>query len=146
VGDHETGAPAHQPQHRFLNLHFGAGVDAAGRFIQDQDARIGQDRPGDGQHLALALAQIPGALGEHRLVAVRQVADEGIGVGHFGGGDDLSVGGVQPPVADVLHDGFREEVGVLEHNAQLAAQIGALHLPDVGAVDGDPARVHVVEA
>ena len=49
VSDDKGGASGHQTQQRFLNLQFCACVDAAGGFVQDEDARIGQDSAGDGQ-------------------------------------------------------------------------------------------------
>ena len=55
---------------RLLNLALGARVDAARGLVQDQDARVGQRDAGDGQQLALALAQAAAALAEHGLVAV----------------------------------------------------------------------------
>ncbi len=59
---------------RLLDARLGAGVDAAGRLVQDQDARVGQDRAGNRQQLALSLAQVAAPLGEHRLVTLRQAA------------------------------------------------------------------------
>ena len=61
--------------------------------------------------------------GEHGVVAVGQAADEAVGVGQLGGGDALLVGGVQAAVADVLHHRAGEQVGVLEHHAQGAAEV-----------------------
>ena len=60
MGDHKAGPSFHQPQKGRLDPDLGAAVDAAGRLIQDQDARIGKDGPGDGQKLALALAEVAG--------------------------------------------------------------------------------------
>ncbi len=138
--------PCHQVQQGFLNEHFGARIDAAGRLVQDQDAGIGQDGAGDGQQLALPLAEVVALLRDLGLVALGQAADEPIGVGQFGRGIDLVVAGLQPSVADVLHHRAGEQKGVLQHNAQLLADGGLLHGPDVLAIDGDRARVHIVEA
>ena len=69
VGDDEGGAPGHQAQQRILNMDFGARVDAARRFVEDEDARIGQHGAGDGQELALALAEVVPLLGYGGLVA-----------------------------------------------------------------------------
>ncbi len=66
VGDDEAGASCHQAQQRFLDARLGARVHAAGGFVQDQNGRVGQDGAGDGQQLALALAEVAGALGEQR--------------------------------------------------------------------------------
>jgi hypothetical protein len=52
---------------RLLDARLGARVHAARRLVQDQDRRVGQDGAGDGQQLALPLAQVARALGEHRL-------------------------------------------------------------------------------
>ena len=107
---------------------------------------IGQNRARDGQKLALALAQVAAALRKLRLVALRQAVDELVRVGQLRRRDDLFIRGVQPPVADVLHHRRDEEVRVLQHDAQLAAQIVLLHLADVHPVDADAAAVDVVKA
>ena len=56
------------------------------------------------------------------------------------------VGRIQPPVADVLHDGVGEQERVLQHQPQLAAQVGLAHVADIRAVDGDLPLVDLVEA
>ena len=43
VGDDKTGAPLHQPQERLLDACFGACVNAARCFVENQDARVGED-------------------------------------------------------------------------------------------------------
>ena len=75
-----------------------------------------------------------------RLVSLRQLTDEVVGVRQSGGLDALLVGGVQPAVADVLHDGIREQEGILQHDAQLLAQVGLGNVADVAPVDRDAAR------
>jgi hypothetical protein len=62
VGDDKAGAAFHQAQQRLLDARLGARVDAAGGLVQDQDGRVGQDGARDRQQLALALAQVAGAL------------------------------------------------------------------------------------
>lgn len=71
VGDDEAGAALHQRFHGLLDMHFRARVDAAGGFIQDQDGRISEDRPCDGQQLALAMAQASAFGAKHRVIAMR---------------------------------------------------------------------------
>src|SRR5262249_17437894 len=57
VGDHEAGAAAHHGRERFLELFLGAGVDARGRLVEDEDGPVGQDDAGDRDELALSLTE-----------------------------------------------------------------------------------------
>lgn len=59
--------------------------------------------------------------------------------------DHLFIGGVQPPIPDIVKDGARKEKHVLLDDADLAAQRLQGDVPDVGAVDGDPAGRDVVK-
>ena len=127
VGDDKAGAPFHQAQQGLLQVLFGARVHVAGGLIQDQDIRVGQHGAGDCQQLALPLAQVRAALGQHGLVAVRQAVDEQVGVGQSGRGHHLFVAGLQPPVADIFHHRVGEQEVILQHQPQLAAQIVFLH-------------------
>ena len=81
MGNDEAGATRHQPPHGLLNVLLGAGVHAAGCFIEDQNAWIGKNGASDCQQLPLPLAQIVGALRQLRLVALWQAMDELIGIG-----------------------------------------------------------------
>ena len=56
---------------------------------------VHQRDAGDGDQLALALAQAAAALAQHRLVAFRQPLDERVGGDQLGGGDHFLVGRVR---------------------------------------------------
>ncbi len=62
------------------------------------------------------------------------------------GGLHLGVGGVGAAVADVLADRAVEQPRVLQNHRELAAQLGAVPVANVHAVDLERARVHVIEA
>ena len=62
MGNDEAGASLHQAQQRLLDAHLGAGIHAAGGFVQDEDGGIGQDGAGDREQLALSLAEVTGPL------------------------------------------------------------------------------------
>ena len=74
VGDHKTGAALHQSLHAALDQPLGFGVEIAGGFIENQDARVGQDRPGDGDSLALPAGEFHAALADQRVVSVWPVS------------------------------------------------------------------------
>ena len=122
VGDDEHGPVRHQMVHARLDELFRAGVNGAGGLVQDQHRRIRYGDTGNGQELALPLAETAAIIGNPGVVAIRQVADEGIRVGQAGGGADFLIGGVQLAVADVIGNGAGEQMGVLEDDAQGPAE------------------------
>ena len=146
VGDDEDRPPAHQRVHTLLDNGLGTGVDGGGGLIEDHDRGIGHSGPGDAQQLPLALAQVGAVAVEHRVVALGQAADEVVCAGQLGRCDAVFVGGLQVAVADVFHNGAREEVGVLKHHAQGMPQVGLFDFVDVDAIVADFTVVNVVEA
>jgi len=146
VSDDKGSAALHQFEQRLLDLQFGARIHAGGGLIEDQDTRIRQGGPGNGQQLALPLADVGAPLREGGMVAVRQAADELVRVGEDGGLNHLLVRRVQPAIADVLHHRVGEEKVVLEHHAQLTPEAVLAHGADVVPVDANRAGVDVVEA
>src|SRR5207244_8019249 len=83
------GAAVTEARHRLLDEHLGARVDVAGRFVEDEDARIGEERAGDSDELPLACRDVRGFFFEKRVVALGQRAYERIDVGGCRCGDDL---------------------------------------------------------
>ena len=146
VGDHERGAALHQPGHRALDQDLGARVDRRRRLVEDEDRRVGEERPRDRQELLLARGQVRRVVVDDRVVAVGQRPHEVVDVGGLGGGHDLLVGRGLAAVGDVLADRAVEQPRVLEDHAERAAQVVAGHLARVDAVDRDPPAVELVEA
>ena len=144
--DDEHRAALHELIHAALHERLRAGIDGAGRLVEDHDRRVGYGRARNAQQLALALAQAAAVALEYSVVAVRQHADEVIGVGELCRRDAFVIRRVRIAVANVFHDGAGEEVHVLEHNAETAAQIGLADLIDIDAVIADLAVGNVVEA
>ena len=89
VGDHERRAALHHLAQRALDLALGGGVDARGRVVEDQHARVGDDRARDRDALALAARQRQAALADERVVAVGQALDERVDLRALRGGHDL---------------------------------------------------------
>src|SRR5436190_6719017 len=80
VRDDEHRAVRHQAVDRFLHQALGLGVERAGRFVENEDGRIAEQRPGDRDALALPAAESGPALAEQRLVSFGQPHDEFIRV------------------------------------------------------------------
>src|SRR2546427_3756489 len=80
VRDANRGAPPHQFLQRLLNGPLGFGVQRAGGFVEDQDGRVPQDRPGDGQALALAAGKLHAAFADDRRVSALLLHNESMGM------------------------------------------------------------------
>ena len=145
VGDHKHGAALHQPVHALFNQGLGAGVDAAGGFVQNQHRRVRNGRPGDGQQLPLPLRKILAVAGDRGVIPLGQASNERVGVGQLGRSHHLLIGGVQLAEADVVRNGAGEQVGVLQHHCQRPAQVRLLDAAHINAVVGDAPVGHVVE-
>ena len=85
VRDDEAGQTVAKPGHGLLDVHLGAGVDVAGRLIEDQDARSGQEATRDGDQLLLPRRDIRRVV-EHGVVAVWQRSDDVFDRRRLGGG------------------------------------------------------------
>ena len=145
VRDHEAGTPLHQRQHSLLDVHFGAGVDGAGRLIENQHGRVGQNRAGDGQKLSLPLRQVRAGFGQLGVIALRQALDKLLAVGQLRRAVNLLVGRVRTAIGDVGSNRSGEQIHVLKHHAQAQPQRAALDVPDVDSVDENIAGIDVVK-
>ena len=92
MGDDERRAAPHDLAQRLADAVLGLDVDARGGVVEDQDARVHDQRAGDGDALTLSAGQRQPALADDRLVAVGQGADERVGLGAPRGGAHLLVG------------------------------------------------------
>ena len=108
VGDDEDGtAPAvalgGQPVRSSVDRSLGGKVERGSGLVQQQDVRIHQLGPGQGDHgsgqgdpLALPIGQRQALLSDHRVVAEREFPDETVRLGRLRCGDHLRVGGLWP--------------------------------------------------
>ena len=71
VGDDDRGAAGEQALEAFLDRLLGAHVDVRGRLVEDQDARLGEQRPGEGDQLPLAGRELHAALADLGLDPLR---------------------------------------------------------------------------
>ena len=145
VGDDEYGTALHEAVHALFDQFFGTRINGGSSFIQNQHRRICHRRPGNGQQLALALAEVAAVIGDPGVIALRQVADKGIRVGQTGSGADLLIGGIQLSVPDVVRNGSGKQVGVLKDNAQAPPQAVLADVPQINAVIGNQAALDLIK-
>src|ERR1700736_818484 len=117
VGDDEGGSALHQEVEAALDQGFGLGVERAGGLVQDQDARVGEDGPGDREPLALAAGELDAAFADDGFVLVREALGELVDAGDAAGFKELGFGGIWPGKQDVLANGSVEEEGLLQDDA-----------------------------
>src|SRR5690554_3828318 len=78
VGDDEAGAVAAERRHGVLEQQLGARVDRAGGLVEDEQGGVGEERPGDGDELLLASADVAALVVDYGVVAVRQAVHEAV--------------------------------------------------------------------
>jgi hypothetical protein len=146
VGNDQGRLPGHEAIQGFLDLRLALDVEASHRLVQDQDTGVPDDSPRDSDPLSLAAGEGLAPLADDGLVPVLELHYEVVGVGRFGGLDNLLRGGVQLSVGDVLLDGSAEEDRVLEDDPDLLAQGLELVVLYVSPIDPDGASSGFVEA
>src|SRR5205085_6378594 len=119
VSNDHAGAPGQKGRERPLNRGFGACIDGARGFVEDQDAWGGQHGAGEGEELALALAERPAPFPELRVITLWQRGDEVVGIHRAGCRLDLSARRTCSPEADVVRDRPAKEEGLLEDDGDL---------------------------
>src|SRR6266436_2436438 len=73
VGYNEHGAPLGDALHVILYYSFALIVQRAGGFVENQNAGIGHQRPGDGNSLTLSAREASAALAHDRVITFRQL-------------------------------------------------------------------------
>ncbi len=146
MGDDERGAALHHLAQGRADLLLHAGVNARGRVVEDEDARLHEDGPGNRDALALPAGKREPLLANDGVVAFGQPGDEIVGVSEASGALDLLVGRVHPPVGDVVPDSVGKEEGVFEDNADVPAQVVEAQFTHIRAIDLHRSGFGFVEA
>ena len=138
--------PLQEPVERLLDQHLGRAVDVRGGLVEDEDPRVGEQRPRDRDQLPLAGRQAGAALAHRVVEAAREPRRHPVDADRGGRGLDLLVRRVRLREADVRRDRAAEEERVLQHDAELAPVRAELDVAQVVPVDAHRALVGVVEA
>src|SRR5215217_4759774 len=146
VGNDQGRLSGHEAIQGFLDLRLALDVEASHRLVQDQDGGAADDGPRYSDPLSLAAREGVAPLADDGLVPIFELHYEVVGVGRFGGLDNLLRGGVQLAIGDVLLDGGAEEDRVLEDDPDLLAQGLELVVLYVSPIDPDGAASGFVQA
>ena len=129
-------------EHAALRRH----VERGRGVVEDEDGRALDERPRDGEALLLPARKPHAALAHHRLVARFELADELVCLRDLRGAHDFLFGDVGMGEGDVGVHRVGEEKDVLEDVGELRTERFQRIVADVGAVEGDIPRRHVVDA
>ena len=121
VRDHERRAALHQVREALLDQRLRLGVEARGRLVEDQDARVGEDGARDRHALALAARELDPALAHDRVVAVRERSANSSTRAMRQAARTCSSVASGPREGDVLADRAVEQERLLQHDAELRA-------------------------
>src|SRR5690625_2090190 len=144
VSDDDRGAAFHQRVKCALHERFRLGIEAGSGFVQDQNGRIPQQSPGDGQPLTLT-ARYPCAPFSHDGVEpFREGRDKFPRVCILGGRDDFFFCGIGTAISDVVADTAGKQTDILGAERHIPAKLGKIELTRIGAVDRDEAVLSFV--
>src|SRR5262249_28415208 len=82
IGDDESGASGHGMTQRRNYFMFGLWIDRGGWVVENQDWRLEEQRPREGQPLTLAAGQIDAGFTQYSVITVGQGRDEIMRRGH----------------------------------------------------------------
>src|SRR5690348_1750877 len=112
--DHERRPSGSQATETVLNHLLAFAVETRRRLVENQDARVCQNRARDRHALALTARQLDASLPDNRVVAVRELLDELVAVRDAAGLFDFLDGRARTRVADILGDRAVEEEVLLQ--------------------------------
>src|SRR5580700_1615517 len=101
-------AALHEVAKAMLNHRLALGVERACGFIENEDARVGEDGARDGQTLALASGELDTALADDGLITFGEALRELINTSDSAGLEELLLGCAGSREQDVFANGSVE--------------------------------------
>ena len=146
MSDNEGRPPHHQPVQRRLHNLLAFGIEGRSRLVQDQNPRILENRPGNGDTLALSAGKVQPPLADLRVVALGKRHDKIVSVSVLRRLHNFFFRGVEAAVADILPHRRGKKHRLLRHDADLSPQRLHCHRAHVITVDSDCPRRDIVKA
>ena len=145
--DDDGGAALHHFVQGRLHMALRHRVERRRGFVENQDRRILQQRPRDGDPLPLPAREQHAVVADHRVDALGHGGDEGLGMGapHCVR-NSLRLGAGQAAVGDVVGKGVVEQRDVLGHQRDLPAQAGQPVVGQRPAIEQDAPAGRLMEA
>src|SRR2546428_7444458 len=146
MGDQQRGAALQETSNSFLNLVLGGAVNRAGRIIQDENTRVGEQGTRNGDALALSARECDAALTNDGLVAILKTGNEGVCLGIFRGlFNSWLVCLFSQAIGDVLRDGSREKEDILLDSRDLRTKPVQTPLADIYTIEEYTTIIDIVD-
>src|SRR5712675_136696 len=146
MGDHKCSAAAHQVTQPFLNQRFRFGVQTGSRFIENEDAWIGENGSGDGDALLLSTGKFYAAFTDDRIVFFFEGLGKFVDSGNAARFHDFGFAGVRAGEGYIFTNGTVEKKSVLQHNTKLRAITPQLDGGEIHSIDEDASTFRFVES
>ncbi len=146
VGDDDHRAALADVRHVALHDGLAFIVQRARGLVEDEDARVGEERAGDRDALALAARQARTLLADDGVVALRQLADEVVRPRQARRVHHGLDGRGRVRDGDVLAHAAVEQQVLLQYHADLPSQLRRIDQADVDTVHEDAALLGYVQA
>src|SRR5271157_4356696 len=144
--DDERGAPLHQVREAFLDHALRLGVEAGGGFVQDENARVGQDSARNRDPLALSAREFDAAFADDGVVLQFVFLGKLIHSGDGAGAKDFLLRRIGLGKSHILANGSVEEKRILQNHPQLRALGLKPHSRKIDRINQHLARIRSVES
>lgn len=134
VRDGKRRPPLGQRGQRLLHDMLALVIQRRGRLIQNQDRRVFQENPGDGDALFLPARELDAPLADVGIVAVLQLRNEAVRARLLGRPNDILPAGAWAAIGDVVVDRAREEIDILLDDSDMIPQGMQLDFLNICAV------------
>src|SRR4030095_11804590 len=121
--DEEGSAVTQQRGQAGLHEAFGLGVNAGSGFVEDEQARIGEQGPYKTEQLALAVTEQAAALTHIGIIAVGEAHDEIVRPNGLCRGYDSRIASGRVAIAQIVTHSATEKKRFLQDNTNLPAPV-----------------------
>lgn len=146
VSDHNGRSAAYQMLDSLLNEVLGLGVNGCRCLVENEDARIFEDRACDRKSLALSARKTDTALAENGIVSVGLARDKFVRVCDICGVNNIVNGICVVAVRNIVEDRVVEHHRLLLNESDLRTEIFHIDLADIDAVNVNMPLIVVIIA
>ena len=141
------GCPAsHDPLHRFHDQRLGGHINRTCRLVQNENWRVLQESPSQGNALAFTAGQPQTSLAHKRVIAVGKCDNKVMRIGDFRGRHNVLETRSRATIGNIFGDARGEQHRFLHDNGKLVAQLSQLIVAQIDSIKENLAFARVIKA